>query len=226
MMRITRNFMSAKLFGNNRTMSNRKHMMDRLQSSNVSVNVFNQGLLGNDRISSRTSNTSLIYQNMKNNAGELQSAASKLVYSGDNSVFAKAEKNGNTDEVTEQIQDFVTYYNDMVRSLKNSNSRVDGSYRNMLNSYATMYQSALKETGITKQTDGTLSIDEKTLQEASMEQLQNAWGGNNSFAAKAGTTAAYVRTSAVSNLNSLITNSYSNLLRGYGNSGNFFNFWM
>ena len=166
MMRITRNFMSAMLFGSNRTTSTRSRMMDRLQSTNLTS--YNS-LLGT-RALNQASSTQIIYQNMKNNAGELQNSASKLLNTGENSIYSQAKESGNTAEVTEQIQDFVTYYNGMVRSLKSGSSRVDSSYLNMLNSYSSMYQSALKTTGVTKQTDGTLSVDTKAFQKTNLEQ--------------------------------------------------------
>lgn len=220
-MRITRNFMNAMMLGSQRT-SRRKHRMDSLQTNN---SLYPNRFM-NTRAINQASKTQTTYQNMKNNAGELQGAALKLTEGGDNSIFAKAKQSGSTVEITKQVQNFVTYYNGMVRSLQSGSSRVDNSYLGMVNAYSTMYQSALKDTGVTRQVDGTLTVDEKTLQQASLEQLQKAWGSNNSFTVKVGQTAAYIQNNAVSNLNSLVDNTYSSLLRSYGNNGNFFNFWL
>ena len=94
MMRVTgNNYMSALLFGNNRT-TNYLSALGR----------------------NRASRAQTIYQNVKNNAGDLQSS---------------------TTEATEEIKDFVTYYNNMVQSLKNGSSSVDRSYLNPLNSMVT-----------------------------------------------------------------------------------------
>lgn len=203
----------------NKTASSRRRALSRSSKNNASR------YLTNTSTANKTNSTMAVYQNMKNNAGEVQYAASKLTNAGDNSLFAKAKESGDTTEVTKQVKEFVNQYNNMVRNLKNGNSRVDSSYLNQLNSYATMNRNALQATGVTKQSDGTLSVDDKTLQGASLEQLQKAWGSSSSFAAKAGTTAAYVQSSAVSSLNSLMNNSYSNLLRNFGTSGSFFNFF-
>lgn len=217
-MRISRNYMSA-LMNANKTASSRRRALSRSSKTNASR------YLTNTSTANKTNSTMTTYQNMRNNAGEVQSAASKLTNAGDNSLFAKAKESGDTTEVTKQVKEFVNQYNNMVRSLKNGNSRVDSSYLNQLNSYATMNRNALQATGVTKQSDGTLTVDDKALQGASLEQLQKAWGSSSSFAAKAGTTAAYVQSSAVSSLNSLMNNSYSNLLRNFGTSGSFFNFF-
>lgn len=220
-MRITRNYMSALLFGRQRT-STRNHMMDSLQTNN---SLYTSRFMNTSAIN-QASKTQTTYQNMKNNAGELQNLALKLTDSGENSLFSKAEQSGSTAEITKKVQDFVVSYNGMVRNLQSGSSRVDSSYLRMVNAYSSMHQAALKNTGVTRQADGTLSVDEKTLQQASLEQLQKAWGSSGSFTVKAGQTAAYVQNNAVSNLNSLISNTYSSLLGNYGSSGNFFNFWL
>lgn len=216
-MRVTRNYMSA-LMGLNKNSKSRSHMMDRLQTNS-------QNRFLTTQQTSKASGTMSTYQSMKNNAGELQNTASKLTDTGEDSIFARAEESGSTAEVTKEIKNFVAQYNSMMRNLKNGGSRVDTSYRNQLDSYTMMHRDSLKTTGVTKQADGTLSIDEKALQSADLEHLKRAWGTRSSFAASAGNVAGNVQANAVSSVNSIVGNSYSNLLRGYGRSGNFFNFW-
>lgn len=218
-MRVTRNFMSAMLGLGNRNTSSRSRMSSRLPATTRANRFLNT------QATNKANGTQSTYQNMKNNAGELQNSASKLIDTGTDSVFAKAQQSGNTAGVTRQIKDFVSKYNSTVRSLKSGGSRLDNSYLNQLNANATMYRSALRSSGVTKNSDGTLSIDEKALNSASLEQLQKAWNGSGSFAAKTSSAAVNVQSNAVSNLNNMVNNSYSNLLRGYGSRGNYFNFW-
>lgn len=217
-MRASRTYINA-LMNTNRTSSSR-----RRTRSNSSKNNANR-YVAKTSTANKATGTVNTYQNMRNSAGEVQFAASKLTGTGDNSLFAKAKESGDTTDITNQVKEFVNQYNNMVRNLKNGSSRVDSSYLNQLNSYAAMSRDALQATGVTRQSDGTLKVDNKALQGASLEQLQKAWGGSSSFAAKAGTTASYVQSSAVSSLNSLVNNSYSNILRNFGASGNFFNFF-
>lgn len=216
-MRVTRNFMSAMLgigVGNNKTSG--KHMMDRLKTTDR--------FLGG-QTTNKTNSAHTNYQNMKNNAGELQSIASKLTGTGEDSLFAKAQETGDTTPITKQVKEFVEKYNGMVQSLRNSGGRVDNSYLNQLSSYATMYRSALQTTGVTKNADGTLSVSDKALAGASLDQLKKAWGTDTSFAARTSSAAENVQANAVNGLNSLVGNVYSNLLRGYGSRGNYFNFF-
>ena len=217
-MRVSRGFMSAMLgLNSNKSSTRRSRMMDR-----YNTNTANRFL--NTKSANKTNSTQSNYLSMKENAGEVQSIASKLTDAGEDSLFAKAEESGDTTAVTKQIKDFVNKYNGMVRNLKNSGGRVDNSYLNQLNANAKMYRSALQATGVTQNADGTLSVNDKTLAGASVEQLKKAWGPG-SFAAKTSSAAKNVQANAVNSMNNLIANSYSNLLRGYGSKGNYFNFW-
>lgn len=215
-MRVTRNYMSALMNANKNRSSSLLNSLSKKSAGRY---------MASTTSTVKSSSTLSVYQNMKNNAGEVQSAASKLTNAGDNSIFAKAKESGDTSEITKQVKEFVSSYNSMVQNLKNGTSRVDTSYLNQLNSYATMHRNALQATGVTKRSDGTLTVDDKTLNSASLEQLEQTWGSGSGFATKAGTTAAYIQSSAVSSMNSLVNNSYSSLLRNFGSSGSFFNFW-
>lgn len=217
-MRITRNYMSA-LMAANKSSASKRRMTNSLLSSrkNNNYNTLTNKVNGGS--------SQAVYQNMKENAGALQGAASKFMDTGDDSIYAKAAESGDTTPITDKIKDFVNQYNSTIRSLRSGSSRVDSSYLNQLNSYSMMHRNSLQATGVTRNSDGTLSVNEKTLQKASVEQLKQTWGGSSSFAAKAGQTAVNVQTSAVSSMNSLVNNSYSNLLRNFGASGSFFNFW-
>lgn len=192
--------------------------MSSLQPTGAS-RILNAGKTG------QTGNSSTIYQNMKTYAGEVQYTASELTKTGDDSLFAKAKESGDTTGITKQVKEFVNQYNGMVRSLKSSGSRVDNSYLNQLNANAMMCRSALQATGVTKNSDGTLSVNDKALKSASLEDLEKAWGSGTSFAAKSSAAAENVQANAVSGMNNLINNSYSNLLKNFGTRGNFFNFF-
>ncbi|MDE5933144.1 MAG: hypothetical protein K2H40_11805 [Lachnospiraceae bacterium] len=217
-MRVTRNYMSALLGIGSSNSSSRRHRMSSLQATGA-----NRFL--NTTKTSQTGASQTIYQNMKQNAGEVQSIASELTKTGDDSLFAKARESGSTAGIVNQVKDFVNKYNGMVRSLKSSGSRVDNSYLNQLNANAKMCRSALQATGVTQNSDGTLSINSKTLGAASVDQLEKAWGSSTSFAAKTGAAASNVQANAVTGMNNLVNNSYSNLLRSFGTRGNYFNFW-
>ncbi|MCM1175664.1 MAG: hypothetical protein NC341_11520 [Blautia sp.] len=217
-MRVARNFMSAMLGIGSKSTGRRSHRMSSLQPTGASR-------ILNAAKTSQTNASQTAYQNMKKNAGEVQYIASELMKSGEGSVFAKAKESGDTTGITNQVKEFVNKYNGMVRSLRSSGSRVDTSYLNQLNANAMMCRSALQATGVTRNSDGTLSVNDKALKAASLEQLEKAWGGSSSFMDKTSAAAANVQENAVSGMNNLVNNSYSNLLKNFGTSGNYFNFW-
>lgn len=210
--------MSALLGIGNKSTSSRSRRMSYLQPTGAD-RILNAGK------TNQTNGSQAIYQNMKKNAGELQYAASELMKTGDDSLFAKAKESGDTTGITKQVREFVDSYNGMVRSLKSSGSRVDNSYLNQLNANVTMSRSALQATGVTKNADGTLSINDKTLKGASLDQLEKAWGSGGSFVTKTSAAAENIQENAVSGMNNLINNSYSNLLKNFGTRGNYFNFF-
>lgn len=217
--RVSRNFMSAMLGIGSRSTGSRTHRMSSLQSTGANR------FLNTTKTNKTNGGNATVYQNMKQNAGEVQSIASKLTKTGEGSLFAKARESGSTAGIVSEVKDFVNKYNGMVRSLRSSGSRVDNSYLNQLNANAKMCRSALQATGVTQNSDGTLSINSKELGAASVDQLEKAWGTSTSFAAKTGTAASNVQANAVTGMNDLVNNSYSNLLRNFGTRGNYFNFW-
>ena len=217
-MRISRNYMSALMAANKNSTS----------KSRTSNSKFMSTL--NNRYNAKTNSTTgsttyATYQNMKTNAANLQVTSSKLSDTGEDSIYAKAEESGDTSQITKLVKDFVNQYNSTVRNLKSAGGRVDNSYLNQLNSYAMMHRSALQASGVTKNSDGTLSVNDKKLQSASVEQLKQTFGNSSSFGAKAGQIAENVQYNAVTGMNSMINNSYSSLLRNFGMSGGFFNFF-
>ena len=220
MFRVTRNFMSALMYGNMNRTTGRSHLMDKYAYGTPTTNRFLKTLQAN-----YAQNSVSAYQNIKDKADALQASAAKLTAQGEDSLFEKAKETGDTSGITAQIKEFVEQYNNMVRNLKGSGDRLNSAYADSLNTYAVMHRNVLKGTGVSQQTDGTLKLDEGALREASLEALERAWGGSSSFASKAATTASLASANAVSNINSKMSNSYSNLLRNYGSSGNYFNYW-
>lgn len=217
-MRVTRNFMSAMLGIGGRASGSRRHRMSSLQPAGAD-RFLNTGK------TNQSGGSQAVYQNMKKYSGEIQYSASELTKTGEDSLFAKAKESGDTTGITKQVKEFVDQYNGMVRSLKSSGSRVDNSYLNQLNSNAMMCRSALQATGVTRNSDGTLSVNDKALKGATLEQLEKAWGSGSTFVTKTNAAAENIQSNAVSGMNNLINNSYSDLLKNFGARGNYFNFF-
>lgn len=234
-MRVTRNYMSG-LLGRNNSMSGSNSLLQsalsrssksKRVSRNALLNKANNSrgsILGSNAVKS-TANTQKLYYNMKYHAGQVAEYADKLTNKDKTSLFAKAKENGDTSEIVSNIKGFVSQYNSMMQNLQESGSRTDNTYMTQLNSIARMNSSELASCGVSRNSDGTLSVDDKKLAAADIDTLQKVWNGNSSFPARAALWADSVESSAERNMSAQASNTYSNLFNNYGSKGNYFNFF-
>lgn len=234
-MRVTRNYMSGLLGRNNSLSGSNSLLQSALSRSSRSKRVSRNALLtkannsrgsilGNNAVKS-TANTQKLYYNMKYHAGQVAEYADKLTNKDKTSLFAKAKESGDTSEIVSNIKGFVSQYNSMMQNLQESGSRTDNTYMTQLNSIARMNSSELASCGVSRNSDGTLSVDDKKLAAADIDTLQKVWNGNSSFPARAALWADFVESSAERNMSAQASNTYSNLFNNYGSSGNYFNFF-
>ena len=100
-----------------------------------------------------------------------------------------------------------------------------------------MNSSELDSCGVTRNTDGTLTVDDTKLAATDLATLEKVWNGNSSFAGRAALWADSVESHAERNMkaeasssysnpfNTYGSNNYSNLFNNYGNKGNYFNYF-
>lgn len=235
-MRVTRNYMSGLLGGNSNSVYGNTSLLQRaLSRSTKSRRASRSALLSNTSTSrsnilaanavKSTANTQKMYYNMKYHAGQVIDYADKLTDKGASSLFAKAKENGNNAEIVSTVKSFVSQYNSMMQNLKESGGRADSTYMTQLNSIARLNSSELASCGVSRNSDGTLAVDDKKLAETDIDTLEKVWSGNSSFPARAALWADSVESSAERNMNAQASNTYSNLFNNYGSSGNYFNFF-
>lgn len=234
-MRVTRNYMSGLLGRNNSASGSYSLLQSALSRSSKSkrvsrntlltkANNSRSSILGSNAIKS-TANTQKLYYNMKYHAGQVAEYADKLTNKDKTSLFAKAKESGDTSEIVSNIKGFVSQYNSMMQNLQDSGSRTDNTYMAQLNSIARMNSSELASCGVSRNSDGTLSVDDKKLAAADIDTLQKVWNGSSSFPARTALWADSVESSAERNMSAQASNTYSNLFNNYGSSGNYFNFF-
>lgn len=192
--------------------------------------------VSSDLISSlgNTKNTNSLLQKLNQkddkqlaaSAESLGSYMSSLQEEGEDSLFGKAEKSGDTSELVKQISNMKDAYNKTVKYLKNSDSPLNHFYMQELKSYVSDNAEALKAVGVTRNNDGSLSINQDTLSAAGVDELKAAFGSGSGFSEKVGYVSGRIseNVSAVSN----------SILSGYNSSGrealnafskNMYNFW-
>lgn len=230
-MRVTRHYMNGLAGANGN--SSTSLLQRALSRSSKGKKSSRSALLNaaNSRANLLTQNignavqTQKLYYNMKYRAGQVMDYADKLTDKSDQSLFAKARESGDTSELVANIKGFISNYNGMLENLRDSGSRADVNYLTQFNSISKLNSSALAACGVTRNSDGTLTVDDKKLAEADIDTLEKAWSGNSSFASRAGLWADSVESNAERNMTAKASNAYSSLFDNYGNRGNYFNFF-
>lgn len=172
-----------------------------------------------------TVNAQKLYYNMKYHAGQVCDYADKLNVKCEEQLYEKARADGSTEEIIAAVKGFVNHYNSMMANMKESGGRSDVNYQIQFNSLAGRNSSALASTGVTRNADGTLTVDEKKLGQTDVDTLEKVWGGSASFAGRAALQADSVERYAERSMEAKASSAYSSLFNGYGSKGNYFNFF-
>ncbi len=249
-MRVTRNYRNGMLNfrkGNNSEVDSLVNTLRRNSArrrSNTLANIlggsskssalnsrFDTSKLYDRNFISSTEKPQKFYYDMQYHAKSVGEYAEALQSSSEDSkeesLYEKAKKSGSTDEIVSTIKSFVSQYNKMMEDLEESGSTSDSMLRIQFDSLARASEKELAATGVTKRSDGTLTIDEKKLEAASVDTLEKAWGSG--FSTKAGAKAGTVEATAERNIEAEKSSTYSPFNRAnlYGNStrssGNYFN---
>lgn len=230
-MRVTRNYMNSLSGTNN---NNSTSLLQRaLSRSTKNKKTSKSTLLNslNNRTNLLTQNKATaaqmqkLYYNMKYHAGQVMDYADKLTDKSDKSLFAKAKESGDTSEIVSTINSFVSQYNSMLANLKESGTRADTTYLTQLNSISSLNRSDLAACGVTRNADGTLTVDNEKLAAADIETLEKVWNSNSGMAGRAALWADSVESNAERNMTAQVSNAYSSLFDNYGNRGNYFNYF-
>lgn len=242
-MRVTRNYRSgmvnprksskneqASLLQSALNRSSKNSRASRLASLLGNKNTSKTGALsGRDFINS-TSKSQKFYYDMQYHANQVGEYADALKSSNKNSVYDKSRESGSTEQIVSDIKGFVAQYNNMLNDLKESGTRADSSILTQINSMARLAEKDLATTGISRNSDGTLVIDEKKLAAADVDTLEKVWGGSG-FVSKASAKAGTVAATAEKNIEAEKSSIYSpfdraNLYRSSGSNsvGNYFNY--
>lgn len=235
-MRIPRNYTSTLLNARNRTSGGYSLLQSALSRSsrgkrlsrNSSAQLLSSLTQKNNTYSNTirgTAETQKLYYNMKYHAGQVGEYGNKLADQSNTSLFAKAKESGSTAEITASIKGFVSQYNSMLVNLKDSGTRTDNNCLAQLNNITSLNRSELAACGVTRNTDGTLTVDDKKLEETNLATLEKVWGGRSGLGSRVSLWADSVESSAERNMEAQTSTSYSNLFNSYGSRGNYFNFF-
>lgn len=152
---------------------------------------------------------------VKDAADSLYSSAAKLTdTSSTKSLFKNAQSV--TGEISSAVKNFVNDYNSLVEEAADtSNSKVTGKV-SFMTSQTNAYKSSLENIGITINDDKTLTVDEKKLNSADVNDVKKLFNGSSSMAYQ-----TFVRASSISSA----AESASTTSGLYGSDGAYDNYY-
>lgn len=218
--------------------SSRKNTSSRL-SSVAKNKSYGTNTTGNTATS--TSVKTDLYTDIESAAKSLQKHLDNLMQSGDKSLFIKkTEENTTTedkktetttedkktesakDETTllDEIKGFVKYYNKMIDSMADLNDTTNKIYLANLKSDISAQSKKLGNVGITINKDGSLKMDEKQVEAASLTDLETLFGEKGTVSKKVNRYAESIEQNATRNLKNLKTTSSASRSSNYNRYGN------
>lgn len=239
-------FAKARLLSRGKTsLGTNNNTSSRTKSSTVSsrlLSIREKIASANNKTNTKQLKTN--YTAMENAADSLQEHADKLLATGDDSLFGKAnpgkkvdkkdinkekdtekstqtetELAANKEKVVAEINSFIEDYNTMISKMNSIGGTINNLYVNHLKKYAAQNLAELNKLGITQASNGTLMVNQKTLKAADIDKIQNVFGTKNGFVSKVAERSKSVKSNAESNIATLNKKSYisSSNYNRYGN---------
>jgi hypothetical protein len=183
------------------------------KDKNTSASSLLNALNGNSSTSTTSKST---YEQLKESADAVEDSASVLTSEDEDNIFETAKTEGNTIEVKNQVKEFISSYNDLVKKLIKSSttSSLNSYYKQMLAELYTDNKTSLTDIGMTADNSGLLSLDSEKFSEADIDTLEKALGSDSSFITKTSYIASRVSNNAETNLES-ISSLYSTSGQSY-----------
>lgn len=204
----------------------RTALLSLLQKNSSSTDIF--GRIG--QTSSKNNASALLMKNtytkLEDSSEKLSKYASSLLETEKDSIYDKAEESGSTSSIVSTVSKLVEEYNSTINQLNKAGGSMNEFYRQQLKAIPSSCKDVLKAIGITRQKDGSLSIDEKTLKSADTATLKKALGNDTGFASKIDFISGRVNKNAAANAASASSqyNSRGSSYSGYYGSSKY-NFW-
>lgn len=132
----------------------------------------------------------------------------KFLATGEKSLFGQEDKAAAKEQAVNEVESFVNDYNIMMGKLNSSSNAVDKAYAKKLQGYVSVYGSALKKAGITKNSNGLLELNTDVLKEADLKDLEAAFGKSDGFGGKISEQAKEIKEYAQKQIKDLERSSF------------------
>ncbi len=161
------------------------------------------------------------YEKLKGLVESLQESAEKV---GSGDAFEEARKSGDKEPIYNNAREMVKNYNNTIKALKNTSSPLDHYYRQMLGEVSTDAEAQLKEIGITRASDGTLSVDKDKMTSADIDKLEEILGADGTFSSRISFLANRIADNAKANAASA-SSQYNAFGDAYFAAASKYDFW-
>ena len=155
---------------------------------------------------------------VRDDSSALRLSSAALLQNGSKSVFNKTtatDEDGastteyNMDSIYKAVSSFVKNYNSTVESTGDSNNNAVLRAATTMVGNTKANSDLLSKTGITINSDNTLSIDEKTLKASNVSDIKSLFNGTGSYAYNTAASASQMYNQSVSQLAQIAGASYS-----------------
>lgn len=148
------------------------------------------------------------YEKVEKAADKLSQSAAELVSKTEDSVFAKADTEEGKEALYDRIADFISDYNDTLKTLRAVAGTMENFYSKSMQDEAEQNSEALKAAGITLAKDGTMSLDKNKLKQADIADIEKVFGTSGGFVSRVAFLAGRISDNAEANVDS-ISNQYT-----------------
>ena len=145
------------------------------------------------------------YKKLADAADSTTETAKALTSEKEDSLFAKAKESGKTADVLKAVKALMDQYNEMTKQLANNPSNLNTYYNQLLKSLVSKNGEELSKLGISVGKDGSITVDEDKLKDASLEDLETMFGAKSEFVQKLGFLSSHVSDSVSAELESMGT---------------------
>ena len=145
-----------------------------------------------------------LYQKLKDAAESLEDATKTLGNEKSDNIFAKAKESGDNADIIKNVKTLIEQYNEVRKQLeRDASSPINAYYNQTLGQLASKNKEELSKVGITVGKDGSMTIDESKLKEASVEDLESLFGSKSEFIQKMQYLASHVSNNVSAQIESL-----------------------
>lgn len=181
-------------------------LLDALNNQNNSSDLLEA--LNKNQNAKKASAMQRVFHELGNTSQHLSRQVSRLMETGEASLFGKAEDNKETGDILSGIKDMIEDYNKTLELLKEADGSLNNFYYRELKNAAAANAEQLKEAGIIQNKDGSLTVDEKILDNTDYDTLRELFGSESDFITKTDYISGRVSENAQANIAS-VSNQYN-----------------